>query len=124
MCWLGMGRATTARLFLSSTEAVFLDHHDSRWAQATHPRNSKRQEKREERPPPQELLGDSEEAPAYSLALSKLITSSDVITPVNFRLSSTTGSVSRLYLSNSSANCNSLASAWIKIRGSCVSASM
>ena len=52
-------------------------------------------------------------APAYSLARSKLITSSEVMTPVNFWLSSTTGRVSRLYLSNSSANCNSLASAWI-----------
>src|ERR1035441_2972169 len=40
----------------------------------------------------------------YSLARSIAITSSGVITPVSWLCSSITGNVSRLYLSNSSAN--------------------
>src|SRR5216683_5995036 len=60
----------------------------------------------------------------YRFARSRLMMSSEVITPVNFLLSSTTGSVSRLYLSNNSATSFSFAPAWVEIRGSCVSASM
>ena len=50
--------------------------------------------------------------------------SSEVMTPVNFLLSSTTGRVSRLYLSKSSATSFSLALARVEISGSWVSESM
>jgi len=56
----------------------------------------------------------------YSLARSRLITSSEVITPVNLLWSSITGRVSRLYLSNSSANSFSPAPARHEISGSWV----
>ena len=55
---------------------------------------------------------------AYSLARSRLITSSEVITPVNLLWSSITGSVRRLYLSNRSANSFSSASSRHEINGS------
>src|ERR1035441_9151588 len=54
----------------------------------------------------------------YSLARSIAITSSGVITPVSWLCSSITGNVSRLYLSNSSANSFSFASSWQEMRGS------
>src|SRR5579864_5529289 len=59
----------------------------------------------------------------YSFARSRLITSSEVITPVSLPSSSTTGRVNRLYLSNSSATSFSLAPAWQEIRGSMLSGS-
>src|SRR6185312_6716219 len=59
----------------------------------------------------------------YSFARSRLITSSEVITPVSLPSSSTTGRVIRLYLSNSSATSFSLAPAWQEIRGSMLSGS-
>src|SRR5437868_14854428 len=59
----------------------------------------------------------------YSFSRSKLMTSSDVMTPVNLLWSSTTGSVRRLYLSNSSATSRSDASAWQEMSGSWVRAS-
>src|SRR6266700_1987385 len=49
----------------------------------------------------------------YRFARSRLMMSSEVITPVNFLLSSTTGKVSRLYLSNSSATSFSFTPAWV-----------
>ena len=48
---------------------------------------------------------------SYRLARSRLMMSSEVMTPVSFLLSSTTGKVERLYLSNSSATSFSLAPA-------------
>jgi len=48
--------------------------------------------------------GEQPSAPfAYNFARSMLITSSEVITPVSLLCSSTTGIISRLYLSNNSA---------------------
>src|SRR4051812_40113356 len=66
----------------------------------------------------QEMLSAS-----YNSARNKLITSSDVMTPVNFLSSSTTGSVTRLYLSNNSATSCSPAPASHEISGSWVSVS-
>src|SRR6185437_13317250 len=51
----------------------------------------------------------------YRLARSRLMMSSEVMTPVNFLLSSTTARVSRLYLSKSSATSFSLAPARVEI---------
>src|SRR5215469_1788554 len=59
----------------------------------------------------------------YSFWRRRLITSSEVITPVRRLASSTTGKVSRLYLSKSSATSFSEALAWQEIRGSWVRAS-
>src|SRR6266498_1896973 len=57
----------------------------------------------------------------YNFARSRLITSSEVITPVSMPSSSTTGRVSRLYLSNKAATSLSRHPAWQEISGSCVS---
>src|ERR1700722_15886759 len=60
----------------------------------------------------------------YSLARRMLITSSEVITPVSLLWSLTTGRVSRLYLSKSSANSLSLAPSRLETSGSWMRESM
>src|SRR5271157_2313883 len=61
---------------------------------------------------------------SYNFARSMLITSSEVMTPVSLLCSSTTGRVSRLYLSNSSATSFSATPSWARTSGSWVSESM
>src|SRR5258708_6104139 len=58
--------------------------------------------------------------PDYIFARSMLITSSDVITPFSLLWLSTTGRVTRLYLSNNSATSFSSTPSWEKTSGSWV----
>ena len=51
----------------------------------------------------------------YNLARNMLITSSGVMMPIRWLLSSMTGKLSRLYLSKSSANSFSLAPSWTEM---------